>query len=196
MALLVSALLPLPLLLPHGPDLAPAPAEGERVTVLRLLPLAARPAPSAPTTAPAPAALDRRPSATESPVSASRPRAVQPDAVQSISAPRTASTPAPAGVETVRAPGEGDSPTPAAPAAPAVPTLRLDDTVIRIAAREALNPLRGGAGPRLVEPEALSAAERLGREVAEAGKPDCVRPGGSLLSLPLVLFELVSDRCR
>lgn len=207
MALLVSALLPLPFLIPQSQDPAASAPGAERVTLLRLLPLA-------PTTDDAPP-----------PLTTATPAAATSGAVQRAGEARPAPRPAvghaitlpmapgitrPGVGPTVDAPSTapdigGDpapspqaaSPAPSsAPSASQAPVLRLDDTVMRIAAREALHPLRSGDGPRLIEPEAFSAADRLGKEVADAAKPDCIQPGDSLLALPLVLLAVITDRCR
>lgn len=36
----------------------------------------------------------------------------------------------------------------------------------------------------------------LSEAIAEAGRPDCLRPGGSLLSIFIIAFEVTRDRCK
>jgi hypothetical protein len=36
----------------------------------------------------------------------------------------------------------------------------------------------------------------LSEAIAEAGKPDCLRPGGSLLSIFIIAYEAARDRCK
>ncbi|MDE2147189.1 MAG: hypothetical protein KGJ24_10930, partial [Burkholderiales bacterium] len=70
--------------------------------------------------------------------------------------------------------------------------------VLRAAARAAASPARQMAersGAYFGDLPASQAA-RLGQAVAETAKPDCVPPGGSLLSVFIIAYQVARDRCR
>lgn len=76
--------------------------------------------------------------------------------------------------------------------------LRLDTRVLREAARASRS-----AWGRLAQPgsaasgAAPSAAESpLAQGVARSAKPACLRPGGSLLSIFAIGYEILADQCR
>jgi hypothetical protein len=85
------------------------------------------------------------------------------------------------------------SPVPAASA-----PLQLDPEVLREAYRaskSAVRQLGESSGTYLGEP-AVSREEQLARAVARTEKPDCLRPGGSLLSVFVVAYELLREQCK
>jgi hypothetical protein len=186
LALLAGLAVPLPFLLAPADRRPPQPPVAT-VTLLRLLP------PSPPVAVPAPARVPApAPAVAASPPSVpATPPAVRPPPDRSITWQPPA---APAEADQSSAPRtEPERQTAAPPSSGTAPTLRLDDTVMRIAARDALLQRED---PAFVGSEALSPSERLGREIERNTRPDCLRPGESLLSLPRVLFEALTDRCN
>lgn len=84
---------------------------------------------------------------------------------------------------------------PAAASAPA--PLRLGPGVLRQAARDSVSETRrlaAAAGQPLDEAD----GPRLADDVAAAGKPDCLaaNPGGSLLSIPMIAWQALRQKCR
>ena len=86
------------------------------------------------------------------------------------------------------------------PSSPASAPLNLERAVVRAANRASKSEARrmaesSGAyfGDRRV-----SEAESLASAIKQAAKPDCLGPdaGGSLLSLPVIIFYAATDRCN
>ena len=100
------------------------------------------------------------------------------------------------------APAAAPEPAPVATAArPASVPLRLDDQVLRAAARYSISRTRElaeASGQTLGSGEPASAQERLSQAAARSAKPDCLGPnaGGSLLTLPLIAFEAATGQCK
>lgn len=80
---------------------------------------------------------------------------------------------------------------------PARPPLQLDGATLGRAARQSggeFRRLAESSGAYVGDPPA-AAPERFEQAVRQAGKPDCLRPGGSLLSAAVIAYELLADRC-
>ncbi len=156
---------------------APAP------TWLRLLPLPATPAPpvQVPQALPRPDALARLP----------RPRA--PALPTPDLPPQRQADPQPI---TLAAPSVAAPP---APAASRPPPLRLGDEVLRRAARDSIAETRRLAAEAGLPAERdASAGEQLADAVQQSAKPDCLgpNPGGSLLSIPLIAWDALRQKCK
>lgn len=85
-----------------------------------------------------------------------------------------------------------------APAGPGAAPLRLDPEVLRKAYRaskSAVHQMGESSDTYLGEP-AVSREEQLARAVARTEKPDCLRPGGSLLSALVIAYELLREQCK
>ncbi|MFO1294786.1 MAG: hypothetical protein U1F07_17245 [Rubrivivax sp.] len=143
-------------------------------------------APEEPVAAPSP-----RPGARKAPA-VPLPRRAQAVAPRAFEAPPAAAVAAeaPTAVDGRRAASAAD----AAPSAP----LRLDARVLREAARASRSEL-----DRLVQHDgaasgaAPSAPESpLARDMARSARPACLRPGGSLLSVFAIGYEILADKCR
>jgi hypothetical protein len=118
----------------------------------------------------------------------------------------TASTPTAPAVEAPRAAAATPSTTPSATPGPADPPaaaasapapLRLGPEVLRQAARDSVSETRrlaAAAGQTVDEAD----GPRLADGVAAAGKPDCLaaNPGGSLLSIPMIAWQALRQKCR
>lgn len=142
------------------------------------------------------------------PPEAAPPRPVRPARpVRPITVPRaTAATPTAPAVEAPRAAAAISStapsatPGPAGPPAPAASApapLRLGPEVLRQAARDSVSETRrlaAAAGQPLGDAD----GPRLADDVAAAGKPDCLaaNPGGSLLSIPIIAWQALRQKCR
>ena len=92
-------------------------------------------------------------------------------------------------------------PTASAPEPTASAPLKLDAATLRAAARGSRSDARRQAeasGRELGSGEMLTAQQRLARDTASAGKPDCVGPdsGGSLLSIPLIAYQALTGHCH
>lgn len=76
--------------------------------------------------------------------------------------------------------------------------LRIDPAVIRAANRASKSAARTMAetSGAYFGDDPRSATEVLGRGVAEAGKPDCIGPGGSLLSVFVIAYQVAADKCK
>lgn len=103
----------------------------------------------------------------------------------------------PAAVPDTAPPTVAEAP-PAAASAPPLP-LRLGPEVMRRAARDSLDETRrlaAEAGTTL--DIAHSANQQLADAVKESGKPDCIGPdaGGSLLSIPVIAYKMLTQHCR
>lgn len=188
LALLAGLALPLSFLLsPEGPTVSPPTSA--TVTLLRLLPPSkgVESTPSTRAAPPPPAATGQR---------VPRPEA---GALRWVEAPVTAAAPAEPSAseeaEATTAVPETHGSVPSAAGTPQAPgpLLRLDEQALRQAARDAL---RQRSTPGDIEREPMDASSRLGREIERTAKPDCVRPGDSLLSLPRVLLDALTDRCK
>ena len=80
---------------------------------------------------------------------------------------------------------------------PARPPLLLDAATLGRAARQSggeFRRLAESSGAYVGDPPA-AAPERFEQGVRQAGKPDCLRPGGSLLSAAVIAYEMLADRC-
>lgn len=87
-----------------------------------------------------------------------------------------------------------------APAAdiPASSPLRLDSRVLREAGRTSKSEARRmaeSAGTYFGDAP-TSKQEKLATAVAKAGKPPCIAPGGSLLSIFVIAYKVAADECR
>ncbi|MDE2277733.1 MAG: hypothetical protein KGK09_15695 [Burkholderiales bacterium] len=182
MAVLLTLLPLVALLLQRGPPRA-VEAAG-RLFYLVILPPAARPAPaSVPVSLPVPAPVP-------APTRGRRAAPALPALVTGvITATPLADT---LHAETPLSPAAE----PAASAASA--PLRLDARVLRAANQAGKGPARRMAersGAYFGDAPATQ-AERLARGVAETAKPDCLQPGGSLLSVFVVAYRLARDKCK
>jgi hypothetical protein len=116
---------------------------------------------------------------------------------------RAAEPPLPANASTAPPWALAESP-PFAASAPdpaASAPLKLDAATLRAAARGSRSDARlqaEASGRELGSGEMLTAQQRLARDTASAGKPDCVGPdsGGSLLSIPLIAYQALAGHCR
>ena len=80
---------------------------------------------------------------------------------------------------------------------PTRPPLQLDAATLGRAARQSggeFRRLAESSGAYAGDPPA-TAPERFEQAVRQAAKPDCLRPGGSLLSAAVIAYELLADRC-
>lgn len=102
-------------------------------------------------------------------------------------ASRTAATPSPESAARVE---------PSVSEAPPRP-LDLGTAVVRQAIRESRGETRrlAEASGAYAGDAEIGPAERLARDVERAGKQQCLREGGSLLSAFVLLYELASDKC-
>lgn len=117
-------------------------------------------------------------------------RPVQP---QAITVPATV----PAAVPDTAPPTVAEAPPAAASAPP--PPLRLGPEVMRRAARDSLDETRRLAAEAGTPLDiAHSANQKLADAVKESGKPDCIGPdaGGSLLSIPVIAYKMLTQHCR
>ena len=76
--------------------------------------------------------------------------------------------------------------------------LRLDDQVIREASRASRSEARrlaDASGVHLADARP-SKQERLAASVAGTGKPACLEPGGSLLSIFVIAYQAAREACR
>ncbi len=42
----------------------------------------------------------------------------------------------------------------------------------------------------------LSKEQQLGRDIQETAKPDCLTPGGHLLSIFVIAYQVARDKCK
>jgi len=89
----------------------------------------------------------------------------------------------------------------AAPPPAASAPLRLDEAVLRAAARYSISQARQlaeASGQQLGAGEPLSAQDRLARAAASSAKPDCVasNAGGSLLTIPFIAYDALTGHCK
>lgn len=189
-AIAVSAALAAMMLVPFlAQPLAPHSA-AERVTWLRLLPETAE---SLREGAEAPRRQAWR---LEMPSVASTPQdlATQPPAVAMPLPSALEPTPPERSAEAPSLPPLG----PAKPAAPASAPLIITPEVIRHASTASKSDVRRMAeasGTSLDSPK-LSKHEQLAQDVASSAKPDCLEPGGSLLSVLVIAYQVARDKCK
>jgi len=88
-----------------------------------------------------------------------------------------------------------------APPPAASAPLRLDEEVLRTAARYSISQARQlaeASGQQLGTGEPLSARERLARAAASSAKADCVasNASGSLLTIPFIAYDALTGHCK
>lgn len=172
----------------------PASAAHERVAYLpQWRPAAAMDATPRPVPAARPARAARR-VAVPGP-----PRAPAADARLAPATPTIATITDPAATTTAAAP---QLPPPAALAEPAPPAasaaLKIDTAVMRAAAAAGKSGARrmAEASGAYFGSAPVTQTDQLGHAVAETAKPDCIRPGGSLLSIFVIAYEVARDKCK
>lgn len=81
---------------------------------------------------------------------------------------------------------------------PASTALKLDAAVMRAAATASKSDARhlAEASRAYFGSDPMAQTERLGRAVAETAKPDCIGPGGSLLSVFFIAYQVARDKCK
>lgn len=127
---------------------------------------------------------------------------------------RDAWVPAPASTSTAAAPSADAAPAVAAPAVdagpaaalPAAPVpaprasapLDLGTQVIRQAARASKSQARVLAenSGAYTGDASLSKEQQLARDIQDTAKPDCLAPGGHLLSIFVIAYQVVRDKCK
>ena len=168
-----------------------------------------RPAPVPPSTVlfvalpalpPRQSAVAPRPLPAREPGPPPRNRATEPDEKRRATEPRLPATADPASVQPW-ALSEGPPPAASAPEPAASAPLKLDAATLRAAARGSRGDAQRQAdssGQELGSGETLTAQQRLARNTANAGKPDCVGPGGGggLLAIPYIAYQALSGHCR
>lgn len=85
------------------------------------------------------------------------------------------------------------------PEPPASTPLQLDERVLRRVMAQSTSPLRQAAqaaGQGLPGDHRPSRAERLASGMAASSKPDCLAPGGSLLSVFSIAYMVATDKCK
>jgi hypothetical protein len=170
----------------------PAPAPQSAVAWLSL-PAMAVSAPRSPSTAPegrGPATAPARAGLRDAwaPASASTSPGAAPfaDASPAVTAPAVDAAPAAA------------LPAAPVPAPPASAPLDLGSQVIRQAARASksqVHVLAESSGAYTGD-AALSKEQQLARDIQDTAKPDCLTPGGHLLSIFVIAYQVARDKCK
>lgn len=93
---------------------------------------------------------------------------------------------------------EASQPAAAAQEQPASAPLRIDTHVIREASRAGKSDARrmADASAAYFGDTRATEQEQLAASIAKTGKPACIRPGGSLLSIFVIAYEVVNEKCR
>lgn len=84
------------------------------------------------------------------------------------------------------------------PEGPASAPLRMDPTVLRHANQASKSDVRklAESSGAYIGTSPQSKDEQLAQGIASAGKPDCLRPGGSLLDVFVVAYQVIKDKCK
>lgn len=144
---------------------------------------------------------DARPADVEEATPVAAPRKREPEKKRRARRPSESSPyPAPATPQPfARAgpPAPNAEPVPRPPPRIASAPLRLDASVIRAAVHSGKSQVM-----RLAETsgayfgdDPVSQTDKLGSAVARTAKPDCIRPGGSLLSIFVIAYEVARSKC-
>lgn len=189
-AVAVSAALSALVIVPFiGQPLSPQQAM-ERVTWLQLLAN-----PTEPARLESAASVRQPKSRTVEPEAINEPAAAAPQPATAVTLPATA--PAAPTVSTAEAASSPSAATTKSAPAASAPLILTPEVIRRAstASKSEVRRMAEASGTALDSPR-LSKDKQLAQDVASAVKPDCLGPGGSLLSVFVTAYQVARDKCK